>query len=431
MSNLAKDIQRLFGRVKTLPATQPIGLTLDVSFLWGWGHMQFFMANKGFINLVRLVQGQHVKHGGCERAWSVDGDVDNSERSCYHLQRTIIAILFFAGGSYKEVVDVWRNYAQETPLSSKIMNCAYFDFGDWAVVKYLIAFNLVDDNSKAWRSPMGYFRNFAGLFAGSGLQIVEWHPHPRTICMFWPASNWYQNGKILHQDSTMPPRRQRNIERVDVQAELNELRQSKQTLQQMMTELLHRIPTPDNLKEKCKWSSYRKHESLKNVKDKTKKVGASSFERPNHQQGGGNKERGKGVTSSFKCFRCGEAGHRSYECPKKKVELQLVEEGQGDEEQEPVYDDESEEEMVLKKEDVLIDHSRSPREAIDALDVRSITTRRGSYTQYLVHWQGKPSSEDAWISSEKLKKLDQLLWEDLISNSVMSSFEERENDVGA
>ena len=42
--------------------------------------------------------------------------------------------------------------------------------------------------------------------------------------------------------------------------------------------------------EKCKWSSYRKHESFKNVKDKTKKVGASSSERPNPQQGGGTKE---------------------------------------------------------------------------------------------------------------------------------------------
>ncbi|KAJ8639249.1 hypothetical protein MRB53_015943 [Persea americana] len=90
----------------------------------------------------------------------------------------------------------------------------------------------------------------------------------------------------------------------------------------------------------------------------------------------------------------------------------------------------NEEEVVLK-EDVLIDHSRSPREAIDVLDVRSITTRRGTYTEYLVHWQGKPSSEDALISNEELKKLDQLLWEDLISNSVMSSFEERENDAGA
>ena len=75
---------------------------------------------------------------------------------------------------------------------------------------------------------------------------------------------------------------------------------------------------------------------------------------------------------------------------------------------------------VLKKEDVLIDHSRSPREAIDVLDVRSTTTRRGTYTQYLVHWQGQAGFEDAWISSEELKKLDQLLWEDLISNSMMS-----------
>lgn len=91
----------------------------------------------------------------------------------------------------------------------------------------------------------------------------------------------------------------------------------------------------------------------------------------------------------------------------------------------------NEEEVVLKEEDVLVDHSRSPREVIDVLDVRSITTRRGTYTQYLVHWQGKPSSEDAWISNEVLKKLDQLLWEDLISNSVKSSFQERENVAGA
>ncbi|GFZ17078.1 hypothetical protein Acr_26g0003480 [Actinidia rufa] len=87
--------------------------------------------------------------------------------------------------------------------------------------------------------------------------------------------------------------------------------------------------------------------------------------------------------------------------------------------------------FCLKKENALIDHSRSPREAIDVVDVRSITTRRDTYTQYLVYWQGKSSSEDAWISSEELKKLDQLLWEDLISNSVMSSFKERESNAGA
>ncbi|KAB1200955.1 hypothetical protein CJ030_MR0G005504 [Morella rubra] len=75
--------------------------------------------------------------------------------------------------------------------------------------------------------------------------------------------------------------------------------------------------------------------------------------------------------------------------------------------------------------------SNSPRESIDVLDVRSITTRRGTYTQYLVRWPEKPSSEDAWIFGEELKKLDQLLWEDLNSNSKVSSFQEGENDAGA
>lgn len=51
------------------------------------------------------------------------------------------------------------------------------------------------------------------------------------------------------------------------------------------------------------------------------------------------------------------------------------------------------------------------------------------FTQYLVHWQRKPSSEDAWVSGEELKKIDQVLWEDM--NSRLSSFEERENVVGA
>lgn len=68
-----------------------------------------------------------------------------------------------------------------------------------------------------------------------------------------------------------------------------------------------------------------KAESLRNVKDKAKKDAASSFESP-EPQGGGNKDLGKGIFGSNKCLRCGEPGHRSYECPKKKVELNLVEE---------------------------------------------------------------------------------------------------------
>ena len=40
----------------------------------------------------------------------------------------------------------------------------------------------------------------------------------------------------------------------------------------------------------------------------------------------------------------------------------------------------------------------------------------------LGHWKGIPSSEDIWISSEELKKVDELLWVDLIENSRSSSY---------
>ncbi|KAG5514363.1 hypothetical protein RHGRI_035689 [Rhododendron griersonianum] len=86
--------------------------------------------------------------------------------------------------------------------------------------------------------------------------------------------------------------------------------------------------------KKLKWDSYKKPESSKGKKDMVEKVGAQTSERPNPQKGE-DKDRGKGVPKS-ECFRCGEAGHRSYECPKKKAELNLVNE----EEQEPTYDEE-------------------------------------------------------------------------------------------
>ncbi|KAL7108686.1 hypothetical protein ACP275_06G127700 [Erythranthe tilingii] len=71
----------------------------------------------------------------------------------------------------------------------------------------------------------------------------------------------------------------------------------------------------------------------------------------------------------------------------------------------------------------------SVQESIDVLDMRTITTRRGSYTQYLVHWNGKPSSEDSWISGEELKSINPSLWFDLHSNSRASSFQPGENDA--
>ncbi|KAF7144212.1 hypothetical protein RHSIM_Rhsim05G0179000 [Rhododendron simsii] len=75
--------------------------------------------------------------------------------------------------------------------------------------------------------------------------------------------------------------------------------------------------------------------SSRNVKDKAEKVAAPTFESP-EAQGEGNKDPSKGISSSNKCFQCGEPGHRSYECPKKKAELNLMNE----EEQEPTYDEE-------------------------------------------------------------------------------------------
>ena len=92
--------------------------------------------------------------------------------------------------------------------------------------------------------------------------------------------------------------------------------------------------------EKLKWSLYRKAESSRSAKEKPKKGVPAPLDRLNPHDGGGSKERGKGISNSSKCFRCGEVGHRSYECPMKKAELHLVEEEQ--EEREPIYDEEPE-----------------------------------------------------------------------------------------
>ncbi|KAI8564417.1 hypothetical protein RHMOL_Rhmol03G0179900 [Rhododendron molle] len=72
--------------------------------------------------------------------------------------------------------------------------------------------------------------------------------------------------------------------------------------------------------------------SLKGEKDMVEKVVAQTFDCPNPQKGE-NKYQRHGIPKS-ECFRCGEAGHRSYECPKQKAE-NLV----NVEEQEPTYDE--------------------------------------------------------------------------------------------
>ncbi|KAA8547421.1 hypothetical protein F0562_003715 [Nyssa sinensis] len=84
--------------------------------------------------------------------------------------------------------------------------------------------------------------------------------------------------------------------------------------------------------EKAKWTHFRKTDNSKasneKVVAKSKKNAALNSHHPNPHAREGKKESGKaGSSSSFNCFRCGEAGHRSYECPTKKAEVNLVEEG--------------------------------------------------------------------------------------------------------
>ncbi|XP_058222520.1 uncharacterized protein LOC131332354 [Rhododendron vialii] len=98
--------------------------------------------------------------------------------------------------------------------------------------------------------------------------------------------------------------------------------------------------------EKVKWAPFGKGDTSKALKGKTvtqnKKNSAPNSEHPNPHAGGGKKDFGKAESSSSsKCFRCGEAGHRAYECPTKKAEVNFVQEGQ-EEEEEPIYDEEPE-----------------------------------------------------------------------------------------
>ena len=40
------------------------------------------------------------------------------------------------------------------------------------------------------------------------------------------------------------------------------------------------------------------------------------------------------------------------------------------------------------------------------LDDQAIATRNKSYQRYLVRWQGRPNSEDSWITREDLQQID-------------------------
>ena len=76
------------------------------------------------------------------------------------------------------------------------------------------------------------------------------------------------------------------------------------------------------------------------VKEKGGKL-APTLQKPAQQHGRVSKKFGKSDSFFNRCFKCNEIGHRSYECPKKKAELHLLEE-EGDVDQEPIYNEEVE-----------------------------------------------------------------------------------------
>uniref|UniRef100_A0A2N9G1E0 Reverse transcriptase domain-containing protein n=1 Tax=Fagus sylvatica TaxID=28930 RepID=A0A2N9G1E0_FAGSY len=89
-----------------------------------------------------------------------------------------------------------------------------------------------------------------------------------------------------------------------------------QQYQQLIMHSLHSLEEAYQMalktEEKLKWSLYRKAESSRSAKEKPKKGVPAPLDRPNPHDGGGSKERGKGISNSSKCFRCGEVGHRTY-----------------------------------------------------------------------------------------------------------------------
>ena len=55
------------------------------------------------------------------------------------------------------------------------------------------------------------------------------------------------------------------------------------------------------------------------------------------------------------------------------------------------------------------------------LDDQAITTRGRGYQRFLVRWQGRPESDDSWISREDLQRLNPDLLERYVSQSDLHS----------
>ena len=64
------------------------------------------------------------------------------------------------------------------------------------------------------------------------------------------------------------------------------------------------------------------------------------------------------------------------------------------------------------------------REKIERiLDDQAISTRQNGYQRYLVRWQGRPESEDSWVTREDLQRIDPDLLEEYQSQTSLYSTE--------
>lgn len=63
-----------------------------------------------------------------------------------------------------------------------------------------------------------------------------------------------------------------------------------------------------------------------------------------------------------------------------------------------------------------------PRDQIDAiLDDQIVSTRRGGYQKFLVRWKNRPSSDNSWIKTEEVQRLDPDLYDEYMAHHSSES----------
>jgi hypothetical protein len=70
----------------------------------------------------------------------------------------------------------------------------------------------------------------------------------------------------------------------------------------------------------------------------------------------------------------------------------------------------------------ILPNQSHPRDQIDAiLDDQLVSTRRGVYQKFLVRWKNRPSSDDSWIKTEEVQRLDPDLYDDYMACHLSES----------